>query len=296
MPSYAELATEPVWGAQFVPTNMTNALIVPLRNFYSLGPASIGAPGDNNHLYGRHRSANWDRQSRYCTNRAYGTVDARDKLGNQNWYRAIDTGIQGKTLQDASHRMDALVRSGKAPGVAEWFGTFDGNTVVGWYEGHPSSSDDSHLFHLHVGVWNANADDAALMRLLYSTITNTNVIVEDDMSFIARDEARRLIIINNDWTGFFRMPADYPGGETQFIKDRAFWGATDRPVTDPATHDFKVFATSTRICGVDLASVGSGGGGGTTGPVDLTPSAVAQVADASANKTANEIAERLATP
>jgi len=109
----------------------------------------------------------------------------RDQGGDLDLYRAFDVGITGQQLYDASRRLDVLVRSGRAPGVAEWFGTFDGQTVVGWYEGRPSTSDSSHLWHLHGGVWNEAADDAALMRLLYQTITGTAPVSpqrkDDDM-------------------------------------------------------------------------------------------------------------------
>jgi hypothetical protein len=177
VPTYLQLRQEPVWIAQYVPGNLDTVLIQPLRTFFGLGPAAIGAPGDNNHLYGRHRSANWDRTSTYCTNRSYGTTDARDKRGDQNWYRAVDVGITGQKLYNACHRIDLLVRAGKLPGLAEWFGTFDGQTVVGWYEGHPSSSDDSHLWHLHVGLWNEFANDENTLHLLYDAI-----IGGDDMT------------------------------------------------------------------------------------------------------------------
>lgn len=111
----------------------------------------------------------------------------------------------------------------------------------------------------------------------------------DDMGFIARDETHRLIVINADWTGFFRMPKDYPGGEGQFLSDRAYWGATDRKVVDQGTGDFKAFSTSTGICGVDLAATG-GGGGTVTGPVDLTPAAIEKIADAVVDEEHNRLA------
>jgi|SRR6185436_2387079 len=189
MPSYLQLAQEQVWQDQYVPDNLTTLLIEPLREFYNMGAAAIGAPGDNNHLYGRHRSADWDRTSAFCTNRSYGTTDARDHSGDQDIYRAVDVGIQGETLYAASHRMDELVRSGKCPGVAEWFGTFDGQTVVGWYEGHPSSSDDSHLWHLHVGFWNGSADDPETMRLVLAAITGQSSEEGADMD---TEQARQL--------------------------------------------------------------------------------------------------------
>jgi len=175
MPSYDQLGQEQVWHDQFVPPFMSGFLITPLQNFYGLDANNCNAPGDNNHLYGRHRSANWDLQSAYCTNRSYGTKDARDKQGNLNWYRAVDIGIQGQTLWDACHRMDAAVRAGEIPELAEWFGTFDGQTVVGWYEGHASSSDSSHLYHMHLGVWNEFADNFQVMEKLFAIVTGEDM-------------------------------------------------------------------------------------------------------------------------
>lgn len=175
MPSYLELQSEQVWWDQLVPANLTNLLIEPLRAFYGLSGGAVGAAGDNNHMYGRHRSANWDLTSRYCTDRTYGTTNSKDKQGDLDWYRAVDVGIQGQRLWDASHRVDQAVRAGRAPAIAEWFGTFDGQTVVGWFEGHPSSSDSSHLWHLHVGFWNQFANDANVMRETYEIITGEDM-------------------------------------------------------------------------------------------------------------------------
>ena len=189
MATYAQLESEQVWHDQVVPPFMTSFLIVPLRNFYGLDANTCGAPGDNNHLYGRHRSADWDRTSRYCTNRAYGTTDPRDHLGNQDWYRAVDIGIQGPTLWDACHRLDTAVRAGELPEVAEWFGTFDGQTVVGWFQGHPSSSDTSHLYHMHVGFWNEFANDFQVMQRVYNVVTGQ----EDDVANITDQDWQALI-------------------------------------------------------------------------------------------------------
>src|SRR5262245_40802418 len=159
---------------------MTSFLIVPLRTFYGLDASTCGAPGDNNHLYWRHRSPNWDRTSRYCTNRTYGPVDPKDHAGDQNWYRAVDIGIQGPTMWDACHRLDAAVRGGEVPEVAEWFGSYDGQTVVGWYEGHPSSSDTSHLFHMHVGFWTQYANDFEVMQRVFNIVTGQEDEMTDD--------------------------------------------------------------------------------------------------------------------
>lgn len=182
MATYAQLQAEPVWLAQTVPPALLG-LAVRLRERYGMGPNEIGSPGDNNHLTGRHRSRDWVLTSRFCTRRSYGTRDARDLAGSGSWYRAIDIGISGQTLYDACRRLDAAVRAGQLPGVAEWFGTFDGKTVVGWYEGHASTSDSSHLWHLHVGFWTGSANDAGLMDQVYRIVTGTEELStqEDDM-------------------------------------------------------------------------------------------------------------------
>lgn len=199
MPTYIQLASEPVWGTQFIPPTMNAGLLAPLRAFYGLSLSAVGSAGDNNHLFGRHRSYNWDKTSIYCTNRSYGTTDSRDQGGNRNWYRAVDVGIQGQALFDASHRVDALTRSGKCPGLAEWFGTFDGVRVVGWFEGEESSSDSSHLLHLHVGIWNEFADDATTMIQLYNAITGTiEPTPEADVAAIMVQDDTGIAVL---WTG-----------------------------------------------------------------------------------------------
>ena len=215
MPSYAQLNLEAVWRAQYVPVVLDTVLIRPLRTLYGLGPTLIGAPGDNNHLYGRHRSANWDRQSIYCPDnkRYYGTTDARDKRGDQNWYRAVDIGIKGPPLWDACRRLDAAVRAGQLPGVAEWFGTFDGQTVVGWYEGRPSSSDRSHLTHGHIGFWNEFANDEATMLKTYEIWTGTE---EDDMALTAiqTKDANGDFVFLYPWNHTYSRVPKPPAGHT----------------------------------------------------------------------------------
>lgn len=172
MPSYAILASEPEWGAQYIPPVMMSELIQPLRVRFGLDPAAVGSAGDNNHLYGRHRSRDWCLHSRYCTDPFYATQDGRDQVGAGGWYRAVDVGITGPELYGASRRLDALARSGRCPGLAEWFGTFDGRVVSGWFEGSPSTSDSSHLSHLHIGVWTQFANDRDTMQLLYATVAD----------------------------------------------------------------------------------------------------------------------------
>lgn len=277
MPSYVQLASEPVWGWQYVPFNL-QATIDRLRNFYHLGPTAIGAPGDNNHLYGRHRSANWDRNSIYCTNRSYGTTNAKDKAGDQNWYRAIDTGIQGQTLIDASHRVDALVRSGRVPGVAEWFGTFDGQVVVGWYEGHASSSDDSHLYHLHVGLWNQYANDPVTLDLVYAAITG-----EDD-GMPTAEELWNWVPPNDPANGF-PNPNYYKMYQVVMGNNAGIYVTLQGQVGGVQSSVNEVLAKVNEVNdSLDECCSGEGGGAPIGGAVNLTPQAISAVAEATADE------------
>lgn len=181
MPTYAELAKEPAWGAEFAPPNL-DAFYKQLRAFYNLGPAAIGGKGDNKHLSGYHRSRRWIVTSVYCTNRTYSTVQAGDKGGNENWLAALDATIPAQKLYDACRRLDSAVRAGRLPQVSQWFGSFDGKTVVGWSYGRPSTSDSSHLWHLHISFYRSLAD--ANHTELYEILTGTDE--GDDVTLIAQ--------------------------------------------------------------------------------------------------------------
>lgn len=275
MPTYLQLNREAVWRAQYIPDALEIHLNIQLRDHYGLGLDSVGSPGDNNHLYGRHRSADWDRTSAYCTNRSYGTTDARDKRGDQAWYRASDAGIPAPELYAACHRVDDAVRAGRLPGVAEWFGTFDGKTVVGWYQGHPSTSDSSHLTHLHVGFWNESANDRALMDLVFAIITGTAPEEDDDM---ARPHFH---VTEKGYGGYYRAdPNGLEWLETEAAVNLSLgaYGMTREQVINvPLAQTLReAFGP---IPGVDPAPP-SGGGSTPSGPVDLTDAAVEKVADA----------------
>lgn len=179
MPTYVELAQESWYVAEYEPAPLA-AFNAKLRAFFGHSKSQTGSKGDNKHLKGRHRSRNWDLYSRYCTNRSYATTDPRDIRGPGDALRATDVGIQGTALYAASIRLDAAVRAGKLPGIAEWFGTKDGQSVVGWFEGHASTSDDSHLWHLHLGYWTESTLDPALFEALYPIITGEDMDTRQD--------------------------------------------------------------------------------------------------------------------
>jgi len=174
MPTYAELGAEPWWNAEYEPEHFA-AFLAKLRTHYGHTRSQTGSKGDYRHLTGRHRSIAWCLNSKYCTNRSYGTRDQRDLRGDRNALRGFDLGVQGAELRAVSTRVDAAVRAGKLRELAEWFGTKDGQTVVGWFEGHASSSDSSHLWHFHGGIWTESVNDAAFLDRLYDVITGDDM-------------------------------------------------------------------------------------------------------------------------
>lgn len=161
------ITTETWWTREIVPASLAE-LGAQLRAHFGVPAVNFGTKGNARHRTGRHRSREWVERSDYCTNRAYGTRDPRDRRGNGRHIRAFDLTLPLAELVRVCHRIDAAVRAGQLPSVAEWFGTFDGRTVVGWYEGHPGDADDSHLAHLHVGFWTeaAGADHTHLFAVM----------------------------------------------------------------------------------------------------------------------------------
>jgi hypothetical protein len=169
------ITSESYWGREIV-TDALNNLFRRCCEHFNSDPLGGGTKGNKLHTTGRHRSREFCLLSAFSTDRTYGTTDKRDRDGNPRYIRAMDVKLTPTQMRDVCHRLDNAVRAGRLPQVAEWFGTFDNRNVVGWYEGHPSSSDDSHLEHVHVGLWTVYADDVPALDGIYDVMTG------DDMS------------------------------------------------------------------------------------------------------------------
>lgn len=192
MVTYVELAQEPWWGQETVSAAMDRTGDR-WRSHWQVGLSVIGCKGDNNHLRGRHRSRDWTRNSIHCTSRSYGDTDQRDRAAPTDpfgrYLRAYDLdGMPAEERYAFNRRLDQAVRDGLLPCVAEWWGTFDGQTVVGWYQGHPdASADDSHLEHTHIGIWLTFCEDDAQLALL------GDIILGVDMADPAADGAYAIL-------------------------------------------------------------------------------------------------------
>jgi len=216
------ITSESWWGREIVPATL-NATFRRLCEHFDSDPMGGGTKGNAAHTYGRHRSMEWCLRSAFCTDRSYGTRDKRDRDGNPRHIRAIDVKLSRAQIRDVSHNLDDAVRAGRAPMVAEWFGTFDNQHVVGWYEGHESSADDSHLEHAHVGLWTAYADDPIALDALFNIMTGAEMpltkadakliadVLSEDKDFLA---AVASAVLDRDQVPAPRPPYSDPDFET----------------------------------------------------------------------------------
>ena len=186
MPTPLEIQAETWWAREIQPPALA-VLCERFRKHYGLGPIYIGSKGDTNHLRGYHRSAAWIHHSAYCTNRTYSVTETPGNRnpGDEDWLCAIDMTIPRAELIAACQRLDVAVRAGKLEKITEWYGNDDGDNRVDGYNNianRVATSDDSHLWHLHMsfdrGRANENHDD--LYRII--TGTTTTAAKEQDVS------------------------------------------------------------------------------------------------------------------
>src|SRR5262245_34145022 len=83
MATLAQLEAEAPWRDEFVPQALKDFS----KRISARFDCKVFHKGDQNHLEGRHRSRRWSLKSEFCTDRAYGTSDKRDKTGPENAIR-----------------------------------------------------------------------------------------------------------------------------------------------------------------------------------------------------------------
>lgn len=247
MASYLQLEREIWWGREIQPPALA-ALSVRLRSFYSVGPAALGSKGDNAHLRGYHRSYAWVRNSSFCTNRSYSCTETPGNRnpGNVNWLAAIDATIPRAQLLAACKRLDAAVRAGRLEKITEWYGNDDGDNRVDGYDNiHNvlSSSDSSHLWHLHMSFdrGRANEDHSDV----YAILTGSDSTVEEDMPKLVRvKETGAYWLSNGPWRYWLRTQGD-------LAEACVFWGLDPNVAT---VHT--VIASQLGAYGVDVNAAG----------------------------------------
>ena len=193
MPTLPQLQAEVWWSREYQPPSIAE-LCRRLREFYHVGAIAIGSKGDANHLAGYHRSAAWVRNSVYCTNHTYSVSETPGNRtpGDVNWLCAIDMTIPGPHLIAACQRLDEAVRSGRLEKVTEWYGNDDGDNRVDGYNNIRNvvaTSDDSHLWHLHMSFDRGRASEDH--SDLYAILTGEGDDMTPEESALLNDAAWR---------------------------------------------------------------------------------------------------------
>jgi hypothetical protein len=189
MPTYAQLEQEAAWRAEVVP-DAIKWFIGEVIAFWKLSPGAVGCKGNNLHLRGAHRSRRWIKTSRYCTNRTYTASHPDDLAGDEDWLVGIDLTLPRSVLLAVCKRLDAAVRAGLIEEVSEWYGNTNGDDRVDGYnniENRVATSDDSHLWHLHITLKRRFANTLAVLQRLFSILTGDDM---GDLDYTPRERPK----------------------------------------------------------------------------------------------------------
>lgn len=144
-----------------------------------------GIVGDPSHTYGYHRARN------VLPGGDYSVQLPTDHRGDGDAASALDIKYSAKWMKIVTQRLMDSAKDQNDPRlncVREFFGTVNGSTVAGWdtYYGTPATSDDSHLWHVHISVLRQYNNDKTKLADILSVIKG-----DDDMPSV-----------KDMWTGY----------------------------------------------------------------------------------------------
>lgn len=141
-----------------------------IKDFYTKITVSSkvlsGIVGDASHSYGYHLARN------ELPSNDYSVVLAADKLGASDCASAIDVSLSRTDMILVSKRLLAAGKGNdsRLHAMREFFGADSTDThVIGWdrhdpnnaFDDTPTTSDDSHLWHIHISFYRQYADNLA---------------------------------------------------------------------------------------------------------------------------------------
>lgn len=176
--TYQELQSENWWSREIV-TDELRWCGSELCRLTGAAATSIGTKGNNCHLNGGHRSQEWIKNSRYCTNRSY-TVQSGLTTEQARHIAALDRtpgewGTAANRAQVAveTRRLLDAAKAGLLDGITQIEGTLDGKTTFGYnvLTGTTFTPDSSHLDHWHLTFDRTRMRDKALMQRIIDAVT-----------------------------------------------------------------------------------------------------------------------------
>lgn len=150
-----------------------------------------GIVGDADHVYGYHRCRN------KLPSSDYSVQTKPDREGDGDAASALDMKFNAEWMKKITRRLLDSAKDQNDPRLnymREFFGTLDGQKVTGWdtYYGKPVSSDDSHLWHIHMSILRKYCTSKEKMANILSVIKG-----EDDMDL--SDRVKVADWINDRW-------------------------------------------------------------------------------------------------
>ena len=168
-------------------------------------PAAIngGIVGDSAHDYGYHRGRN------YVSADDYSVQLAEDQAGDGEAACGLDLSWSEASWQyTVTQRLLDAVNDSRMHPVREFYGSVDGVHVVGWDlpSDTPATSDDSHLWHVHLSILRKYSNDADALSGVAAVIVGSGSTgpaptpeEDDDMkAFLVRDGSGNYWVIAAD--------------------------------------------------------------------------------------------------
>lgn len=156
-----------------------------------------GIVGDSAHRYGYHRARS------VLPSGDYSTKLAADRAGDADAASAIDISLSPAMMRTVTRRfMDVATNKNdsRRKYFREFYGTLNGRTVTGWdtHAHEAVSSDDSHLWHVHVSVHRKYATSRSAAEALLTIFTGED---ENDMpEFISLGTKRKQDLRARKWS------------------------------------------------------------------------------------------------
>jgi hypothetical protein len=181
------------------------------------GAKLSGIIGDRAHVYGYHRARS------VLPGDDYSVVLEADQAGDADAAAALDISLPPAGMKQMTARLMAVCKDKSDPRrkyIREFFGTLDGHTVTGWDNpSHsPATSDDSHLWHIHLSFYRRHVNNRTAMEAVLSIFTNTG---DDDMPKMISLVAKGSRPIGLDWS-YLWVTDDGP----TFLDKHAYFTAT----------------------------------------------------------------------
>jgi hypothetical protein len=270
------ITSESYWGRESNPPALVE-LGAKLRAHYKLSAGAIGIKGNTAHLAGYHRSANWVRNSAYCTSRSYSVTETAGnrKPTNADWCCAIDATLPHDEFLAACRRLDKAVRAGLLEKITEWYGNDDGDNRVDGYDNIRNvvaSSDSSHLWHLHMSFdrGRVGEDHTDVFEILTGeTMALTDADVDKIVAALTKSKTFLAAVARACWT-IDIVPAPAPPYANADFATNTTWG-TQNSLAEILRQGRETAAAIKAGVVVEAQ-------------VNLTPEAVAAVADATADE------------